>query len=82
MKRKRKDRERQGEEKAETEKKEKRECRKKYQPGPDPLWGYCSFHNQFTLLDYHDKLLQVELRFVHTTHTCMCYLIEVFGNGT
>ena len=41
MKRKRKDRERQGEEKAETEKKEKRECRKKYQPGPDPLWGYC-----------------------------------------
>ena len=80
MKRNRKERE--GEEKAETKKKEKRECRKKYPAGPDPLWGYCSFHNQFTLLDYHDKLLQVELRFVHTTHTCMWYLIEVFGNGT
>ena len=63
MKRKRKERER--EEKAETE---KRECRRKYQPGPDPLWGYCSFHNQFTLLDYHDKLLQVELRFVLQIH--------------
>ena len=66
MKRKRKDRER--EEKAETEKRDKRECRKKYPAGPDPLWGYCSFHNQFTILDYHDKLLQVELRSVQYIH--------------
>ena len=74
MKRKREERER--EETAETEKREKRECRKKYPPGPNPLWGYCSFHNQFTLLDYHDKLLQVELRFVHTTHTSGRYLVS------